>query len=127
MAEDDFELMTSNVFLILLLPPPKCWEVRFYGLEPGLCAGWAGALRLSHTLDSGSDTQLSSGFQMGLSIYSSTVGSGHFMGLAGIGAASGIAVGAFEWNVSSIFLPTYLCLGIAQMTRKRENLMFSLQ
>ncbi|XP_017457186.1 uncharacterized protein LOC365549 isoform X2 [Rattus norvegicus] len=84
-AEDDFELMTSNVFLILLLPPPKCWE-------------------------------------MGLSIYSSTVGSGHFMGLAGIGAASGIAVGAFEWNtvfmlfmLGWIFVPIYSKAGVVTL------------
>lgn len=31
---------------------------------------------------------------------SSNVGSGLFIGLAGTGAAGGIAVGAFEWNVS---------------------------
>jgi len=32
---------------------------------------------------------------------SSNVGSGLFIGLAGTGAAGGIAVGGFEWNVSS--------------------------
>lgn len=31
---------------------------------------------------------------------SSNVGSGLFIGLAGTGAAGGIAVGGFEWNVS---------------------------
>jgi hypothetical protein len=96
--------MTLNFFLILLLPPPECWSGRFYGL----CTRLAGALRLSHTQPEntntkGSDTQLSSGFQMGISIYSSNIGSGHYMALAGIGAASGIAVGALEWNVSNIF------------------------
>lgn len=30
---------------------------------------------------------------------SSNVGSGLFIGLAGTGAAGGIAVGGFEWNV----------------------------
>lgn len=32
---------------------------------------------------------------------SSNVGSGLFIGLAGTGAAGGIAVGGFEWNVRS--------------------------
>ncbi|KAL6041088.1 hypothetical protein STEG23_008928 [Scotinomys teguina] len=51
---------------------------------------------------------------MGISIYSSNIGSGHYMGLAGTGAASGIAVGAFEWNtifmffvLGWIFVPIY--------------------
>ncbi|XP_031204097.1 sodium/glucose cotransporter 1-like isoform X2 [Mastomys coucha] len=43
---------------------------------------------------------------MGISIYSSNIGSGHYMALAGIGASSGIAVGALEWNV--VTLPEYL-------------------
>lgn len=37
--------------------------------------------------------------QVGASLFASNIGSGHFVGLAGTGAASGIAVGAFEWNV----------------------------
>uniref|UniRef100_H3B8V3 Solute carrier family 5 member 9 n=1 Tax=Latimeria chalumnae TaxID=7897 RepID=H3B8V3_LATCH len=37
---------------------------------------------------------------IGASLMSSNVGSGLFVGLAGTGAAGGIAVGAFEWNVS---------------------------
>ncbi|XP_056906236.1 sodium/glucose cotransporter 2 isoform X1 [Takifugu flavidus] len=36
---------------------------------------------------------------VGASLFASNIGSGHFVGLAGTGAASGIAVGAFEWNV----------------------------
>ncbi|XP_036023087.1 sodium/glucose cotransporter 1-like [Onychomys torridus] len=54
------------------------------------------------------------GMWMGISIYSSNTGSGHYMGLAGIGAASGIAVGALEWNtifmlfvLGWIFVPMY--------------------
>ena len=42
------------------------------------------------------------GFQMGASLFASNIGSGHFVGLAGTGAASGIAIAAFEWNVSDI-------------------------
>lgn len=40
---------------------------------------------------------------MGTSLFASNIGSGHFVGLAGTAAASGIAVGGFEWNVSYIF------------------------
>uniref|UniRef100_A0AAR2KIM3 Sodium/glucose cotransporter 2 n=1 Tax=Pygocentrus nattereri TaxID=42514 RepID=A0AAR2KIM3_PYGNA len=39
---------------------------------------------------------------VGASLFASNIGSGHFVGLAGTGAASGIAVGGFEWNVSQI-------------------------
>ncbi|KAK1151918.1 sodium/glucose cotransporter 2 [Acipenser oxyrinchus oxyrinchus] len=37
---------------------------------------------------------------VGASLFASNIGSGHFVGLAGTGAASGLAVGGFEWNVS---------------------------
>ena len=39
-------------------------------------------------------------FQVGASLFASNVGSGHFIGLAGSGAAAGIAAIAYEWNVS---------------------------
>lgn len=38
--------------------------------------------------------------QVGASLFASNIGSEHFIGLAGSGAASGIGVGAFELNVS---------------------------
>lgn len=41
-------------------------------------------------------------FQIGASLFASNIGSGHFVGLAGTGAAAGIAIGGFEWNVSNI-------------------------
>lgn len=37
---------------------------------------------------------------MGASLFASNIGSGHFVGLAGSGAAAGIAAIAYEWNVS---------------------------
>ncbi|KAF4011531.1 hypothetical protein G4228_003577 [Cervus hanglu yarkandensis] len=43
---------------------------------------------------------------IGAFLFASNIGTGHFMGLAGKGASSGIAVGAFEWNV--VTLPRYL-------------------
>ena len=41
---------------------------------------------------------------VGASLFASNIGSEHFIGLAGSGAASGIGVGAFELNVSHEFL-----------------------
>jgi hypothetical protein len=38
--------------------------------------------------------------QVGASLFASNIGSEHFIGLAGSGAAAGIGVGAFEFNVS---------------------------
>ena len=49
-------------------------------------------------------------FPIGASLFSSNIGSGHFVGLAGTGAAAGIAVGAFEWNVSNFLRNSYLYL-----------------
>lgn len=48
------------------------------------------------------------GLQMGASLFASNIGSGHFVGLAGTGAASGIATAAFEWNVSDIIKGFFL-------------------
>lgn len=38
--------------------------------------------------------------QVGASLFASNIGSGHFIGLAGSGAAAGIGAIAYEWNVS---------------------------
>lgn len=46
---------------------------------------------------------LTSHSKVGTSLFASNIGSGHFVGLAGTAAASGIAVGGFEWNVSWTF------------------------
>ncbi|XP_074523825.1 sodium/glucose cotransporter 4 [Halichoeres trimaculatus] len=53
---------------------------------------------------------------------SSNVGSGLFIGLAGTGAAGGIAVGGFEWNAAWvlvalgwIFIPVYIAAGVVTM------------
>lgn len=43
------------------------------------------------------------GHQVGASLFASNIGSGHFVGLAGTGAASGLAVAGFEWNVSPLY------------------------
>uniref|UniRef100_A0A8D2KXQ5 Sodium/glucose cotransporter 1 n=1 Tax=Varanus komodoensis TaxID=61221 RepID=A0A8D2KXQ5_VARKO len=50
---------------------------------------------------------------IGASLFASNIGSGHFVGLAGTGAAAGIAIGGFEWNVSApgegvVTMPEYL-------------------
>lgn len=40
--------------------------------------------------------------QIGASLFASSEGSGLFLGLAGTGAAGGIAVAGFEWNVRNV-------------------------
>ncbi|KAI3368099.1 hypothetical protein L3Q82_007802 [Scortum barcoo] len=59
---------------------------------------------------------------IGASLMSSNVGSGLFIGLAGSGAAGGIAVGGFEWNAAWvlvalgwIFIPVYISAGVVTM------------
>ena len=48
-------------------------------------------------------TCLFSMFKVGASIFGSNIGSEHFIGLAGAGAASGIVLILFEWIVSKAF------------------------
>ncbi|XP_010608567.1 sodium/glucose cotransporter 4 isoform X1 [Fukomys damarensis] len=59
---------------------------------------------------------------IGASLMSSNVGSGLFIGLAGTGAAGGLAVGGFEWNavflllaLGWIFVPVYIAAGVVTM------------
>uniref|UniRef100_A0A668TAR8 Solute carrier family 5 member 9 n=1 Tax=Oreochromis aureus TaxID=47969 RepID=A0A668TAR8_OREAU len=59
---------------------------------------------------------------IGASLMSSNVGSGLFIGLAGTGAAGGIAVGGFEWNAAWvlvalgwIFIPVYIAAEVVTM------------
>ncbi|XP_038054726.1 sodium/glucose cotransporter 4-like [Patiria miniata] len=59
---------------------------------------------------------------IGASLFASNIGSGHFIGLAGTGAASGLAVGAFEFNamfilllLGWIFVPVYMSSGVFTM------------
>ncbi|XP_029432109.1 sodium/myo-inositol cotransporter 2 [Rhinatrema bivittatum] len=59
---------------------------------------------------------------VGASLFASNVGSGHFVGLAGTGAASGIAVAAYELNgmfcvllLGWLFLPIYISSGVTTM------------
>ncbi|KAK6173625.1 hypothetical protein SNE40_017042 [Patella caerulea] len=59
---------------------------------------------------------------IGASMFASNIGSEHFIGLAGSGAASGIAVVAFEWGavillllLGWVFLPIYLTSGVYTM------------
>ncbi|KAJ9597195.1 hypothetical protein L9F63_026915, partial [Diploptera punctata] len=56
---------------------------------------------------------------VGASLFASNIGSEHFIGLAGSGAAAGIAVGAFELNalillqvLGWIFLPVFIASGV---------------
>ncbi|XP_052510622.1 solute carrier family 5 member 4 [Budorcas taxicolor] len=59
---------------------------------------------------------------MDASLFASNIGSGHFVGLAGTGAASGIAIAAFEWNALLLllvlgwfFVPIYIKAGVTTM------------
>uniref|UniRef100_A0A670KL86 Sodium/myo-inositol cotransporter 2 n=1 Tax=Podarcis muralis TaxID=64176 RepID=A0A670KL86_PODMU len=59
---------------------------------------------------------------VGASLFASNVGSGHFIGLAGSGAASGIGATAYEWNgmfcvlvLAWLFLPIYVAAGVTTM------------
>ncbi|CAL4067442.1 unnamed protein product [Meganyctiphanes norvegica] len=59
---------------------------------------------------------------VGASLFASNIGSGHFIGLAGSGAASGIGIGAFELNaiyvlilLGWLFVPVYMSSGIFTM------------
>ncbi|KAI5099522.1 sodium/glucose cotransporter 1, partial [Silurus meridionalis] len=59
---------------------------------------------------------------IGASLFASNIGSGHFVGLAGTGAAAGIAIGGFEWNalivvllLGWIFVPIYIKAGVITM------------
>ncbi|XP_061444804.1 sodium/glucose cotransporter 2 isoform X2 [Rhineura floridana] len=59
---------------------------------------------------------------IGASLFASNIGSGHFVGLAGTGAANGLAVAGFEWNALFIvfllgwfFVPVYLAAGVITM------------
>ncbi|XP_071961784.1 sodium/glucose cotransporter 4-like [Antedon mediterranea] len=59
---------------------------------------------------------------VGASLFASNIGSEHFVGLAGSGAAAGIGVGAFELNalffcqlLGWVFLPVYMAGGVYTM------------
>uniref|UniRef100_A0A8C6WBN2 Sodium/glucose cotransporter 1 n=1 Tax=Nannospalax galili TaxID=1026970 RepID=A0A8C6WBN2_NANGA len=59
---------------------------------------------------------------IGASLFASNIGSGHFVGLAGTGAASGIAIGGFEWIalivvvvLGWVFVPIYIKAGVVTM------------
>uniref|UniRef100_A0A3B3U4J2 Sodium/glucose cotransporter 1 n=1 Tax=Poecilia latipinna TaxID=48699 RepID=A0A3B3U4J2_9TELE len=59
---------------------------------------------------------------IGASLFASNIGSGHFVGIAGTAAASGIAIGGFEWNALFIvvilgwlFVPIYIKAGVNNM------------
>ncbi|XP_074868376.1 sodium/glucose cotransporter 1 isoform X2 [Carettochelys insculpta] len=59
---------------------------------------------------------------IGASLFASNIGSGHFVGLAGTGAATGIAIGGFEWNalifvvvLGWLFVPIYVKAGVVTM------------
>ncbi|XP_011793737.1 PREDICTED: sodium/glucose cotransporter 1, partial [Colobus angolensis palliatus] len=69
---------------------------------------------------------------IGASLFASNIGSGHFVGLAGTGAASGIATGGFEWNalvlvvvLGWLFVPIYIKAGASMERSCYEELKVS--
>ncbi|XP_064612119.1 sodium/glucose cotransporter 4-like [Liolophura sinensis] len=59
---------------------------------------------------------------VGASLFASNIGSGHFIGLAGSGAASGIGIAVFELNaifvlmmLGWLFVPVYIAAGVFTM------------
>ena len=67
-------------------------------------------------------------FAVGASLFASNIGSEHLVGLAGTGAASGLAVGHFEWLACLIllllgwlFVPYYLKSGVYTMPEFLEK------
>ncbi|RXN38397.1 sodium glucose cotransporter 1 [Labeo rohita] len=59
---------------------------------------------------------------IGASLFASNIGSVHFVGIAGTGAAAGIAIGGFEWNalvlviiLGWLFVPIYIKAGVVTM------------
>ncbi|ELT94684.1 hypothetical protein CAPTEDRAFT_167766 [Capitella teleta] len=59
---------------------------------------------------------------IGASLFASNIGSGHFIGLAGSGAASGIGIAVFELNaifvlmiLGWVFVPVYIASGVFTM------------
>ena len=81
----------------------------------------------------------SSHSQVGASLFASNIGSGHFIGLAGSGAASGIGIATFEMNaifilmlLGWVFVPVYMAAGVFTMpeylrwakgTARRSNML----
>lgn len=78
----------------------QCLLLKFYGAAGCSMAAVCPVLLSLSSCIHCSSTGFLMFIQVGASLFASNIGSGHFVGLAGTGAASGIAVGGFEWNVS---------------------------
>ena len=67
-------------------------------------------------------------FAVGMSLFATNISSEHFIGLAGSGASSGLAVGCYEWSASFclfllgwLFVPHYLKTGVFTMPEFLEK------
>lgn len=67
-------------------------------------------------------------FAIGASLFATNIGSEHFIGLAGSGASTGLAVGCYEWSASLclfllgwLFVPHYLQSGVFTMPEFLEK------
>jgi SSS family solute:Na+ symporter len=90
--------------------------------------GWYFARRERTTTDYFLASRDVAWWAIGASLFSSNIGSEHFIGLAGTGAASGMAVGHFEWLASIIvlilgwvFVPFYLRSNVYTMPEFLER------
>ena len=94
-------------------------------LGTGLGISWYSS-RKSKTAQSTTDFLLAGRsmwfLPVAFSLFSSNIGSSHFIGLAGTGAANGIVNGPFEWNalivlllLGWLYLPVYLAANITTM------------
>jgi SSS family solute:Na+ symporter len=67
-------------------------------------------------------------FAVGMSLFATNISSEHFIGLAGSGASTGLAVGCYEWSASFclfllgwLFVPHYLKTGVFTMPEFLEK------
>ena len=70
---------------------------------------------------------------VGASLFASNIGSGHFIGLAGTGAASGIGISGFELSaifyiifLGWAFIPVYMSSGVFTMPEYLRYMLIAL-
>jgi SSS family solute:Na+ symporter len=99
----------------------------YFALVLGV-AWWASRARKEQSADYFLAGRHTVWFVVGASLFTSNIGSEHLVGLAGSGAAGGLAVGHFEWLASLIllllgwvFVPFYLRSGVYTMPEFLEQ------
>lgn len=124
--------MTVPLLLLLQAPVARLVAVDYVVLALYFAVifaiGWYFSRRERNTADyflAGRDVAW---WAIGASLFSSNIGSEHFIGLAGAGASSGLAVGHFEWLAALIvlllgwvFVPFYLRTNVYTMPEFLER------